>query len=94
MATFELTKEYLETLEAAISADNKQFLAAELEELFPADISSILYELDGANAHFLFSLLDTEKGAEATVATVADLVRLSDQLRRSIAKFRVSNGAQ
>ena len=64
MATFELTKEYLETLEAAISADNKQFLAAELEELFPADISSILYELDGANAHFLFSLLDTEKGAE------------------------------
>lgn len=37
---------------------------------------------------------DTEKGAEATVATVADLVRLSDQLRRSIAKFRVTNGAQ
>jgi magnesium transporter len=64
MATFELTKEYLETLEAAISADNKQFLSEELEELFPADISSILYELDGANAHFLFSLLDTEKGAE------------------------------
>lgn len=37
---------------------------------------------------------DTEKGAEATVATVADLVRLSDQLRRSIAKFRVTNGVQ
>lgn len=33
---------------------------------------------------------DTEKGAEATVATVSDLVRLSDQLRRSIAKFRVT----
>ena len=33
---------------------------------------------------------DTEKGAEATVATVGDLVRLSDQLRRSIAKFRVT----
>lgn len=37
---------------------------------------------------------DTEKGAEATVATVTDLVRVSDQLRRSIAKFRVSGGAQ
>ncbi|MBK6977838.1 MAG: magnesium transporter [Cytophagaceae bacterium] len=64
MATFELTKDYLETLEAAISADNKQFLVSELEELFPADISSILYELDGVNAHYIFSLLDTEKGAE------------------------------
>jgi methyl-accepting chemotaxis protein len=35
---------------------------------------------------------DTEKGAETTVATVTNLVRLADQLRRSISRFRVSNG--
>jgi methyl-accepting chemotaxis protein len=35
---------------------------------------------------------DTEKGAEVTVATVGNLVRLSDQLRRSISRFRVNNG--
>ncbi|HEY0991731.1 MAG TPA: methyl-accepting chemotaxis protein [Kofleriaceae bacterium] len=35
---------------------------------------------------------DTEKGAETTVATVTNLVRLQDQLRKSISKFRVGNG--
>jgi methyl-accepting chemotaxis protein len=36
---------------------------------------------------------ETEKGAETTVVNVTNLVRLSDQLRRSIGKFRVTNGA-
>jgi methyl-accepting chemotaxis protein len=35
---------------------------------------------------------DTEKGAETTVVTVGNLVRVSDQLRRSISRFRVGNG--
>ena len=35
---------------------------------------------------------DTEKGAETTVVTVSNLVRLSDQLRRSISRFRTGNG--
>jgi magnesium transporter len=64
MATFDLTKEYLNSIEEAISSANTEFLLSELDELFPADISSILYELDGDKAHQLFTLLDTEKGAE------------------------------
>jgi magnesium transporter len=64
MATFDLTKEYLVSIEEAISSDNTEFLLSELDELFPADISSVLYELTGDQAHQLFSLLDTEKGAE------------------------------
>ena len=63
MATFDLTKEYLVSIEEAISSDNTEFLLSELDELFPADISSVLYELTGDQAHQLFSLLDTEKGA-------------------------------
>jgi magnesium transporter len=64
MAAFELTKDYLSSIYEAISAENHEYLKTELEELFPADISSILYELEGEDAHKLFILLDTEKGAE------------------------------
>jgi magnesium transporter len=64
MATFELNKEFLESVQEAISARNDVFLKAELEELFPADISLLVYELQGTEAHYLFSLLETEVGAE------------------------------
>jgi magnesium transporter len=64
MATFELTKEYFSSIQEAIANSNEDFLISELEELFPADIANILYELNGQEAHSLFTLLDTEKGAE------------------------------
>jgi magnesium transporter len=62
--TFELTKEYLELIEKGISERNEKFLRTEMDELYPADISTILYELDTEPAHYLFSLLNTEIGAE------------------------------
>lgn len=64
MTTFELTKEYLEKLEAAIEQRNEIMLKTEMEELYPADIASILLELDGEPAHYLMTLVDTEMGAE------------------------------
>lgn len=64
MATFELTKDYLATIEEAISSNQSDFLKTQLDELFPADIANILFELDGKGAHALFQLLDTEIGAE------------------------------
>lgn len=64
MATFELTKDYLATIEEAISSNQIDFLKTQLDELFPADIANILFELDGEDAHALFQLLDTEIGAE------------------------------
>jgi magnesium transporter len=64
MTTFELTKEYLEKLEAAIEQKDETLLKAEMEELYPADIASILLELDGEPAHYLMTLVDTEMGAE------------------------------
>ena len=62
--TFELTKDYLEQLQAAIDAGDDARLRAEMEELFPADISGILYELDPEPAHYLLNLLDRSVGAE------------------------------
>jgi magnesium transporter len=64
MTTFELTKEYLEKIEAAIEQKDETLLKAEMEELYPADIASILLELDGEPAHYLITLVDTEMGAE------------------------------
>ncbi len=64
MTTFELTKEYLEKLEAAIGQKDETLLKTEMEELYPADIASILLELDGEPAHYLMTLVDTEMGAE------------------------------
>jgi magnesium transporter len=64
MTTFELTKEYLEKIEAAIEHKDETLLKTEMEELYPADIASILLELDGEPAHYLMTLVDTEMGAE------------------------------
>jgi magnesium transporter len=61
---FELTKEYIERIDAAIEQADGAFIKAEMEELFPADISSILYELDGPKTHYVLSLLAPEVGAE------------------------------
>ena len=64
MTTFELTKEYVEKLETAIEQKDETLLKAEMEELYSADIASILLELDGEPAHYLMTLVDTETGAD------------------------------
>lgn len=62
--TFELTKEYFEHIQDAIALRDEKTLRSEMEELFPADINSILEELDTEPAHYLFSILDQKVGAE------------------------------
>ena len=62
--TFELTKEYLDRIQEAIEAGDDTLLRAEMEELYPADISGILDELKSESAHYLLSLLDDSVGAE------------------------------
>ena len=62
--TFELTKEYLNSIKEAINAGNDTLLRTEMEELYPADISGILDELEPESAHYLLSLLDKSVGAE------------------------------
>lgn len=62
--TFELTKDYLDHIQSAIEAGDDTLLRTELGELFPADISGILDELEPESAHYLLSLLDKSVGAE------------------------------
>lgn len=65
--TFELTKEYLDRIQTAIDAGDETTLRADMDELYPADISGILYELDTNSARYLLSLLDKSVGAEILV---------------------------
>lgn len=62
--TFELTQEYLNHVQQLIDARDDAQLRAEMSELYPADISGILYELDPEPAHYLLGLLDSTTGAE------------------------------
>jgi magnesium transporter len=61
---FELTKEFLENLKDKIIQKNDLEIKDLLSDLFPADITSILDELDGAEGHYIIGLFDTEFSAE------------------------------
>lgn len=62
--TFELTKDYLDRIQLAIEAGDAALLRTEMEELYPADISGVLDELEPESAHYLLGLLDKSVGAE------------------------------
>jgi magnesium transporter len=64
LTPFELTKEYIEKIQTAISEQNNELIKTEMEELYPADITNILYELNGEDSHYLVRLLDKKLGAE------------------------------
>ena len=64
LTPFELTKEYLEKLQVAISQEDNEFIRTEMDELYPPDITNILDELNGDEAHYLVKLLDTKLAAE------------------------------
>lgn len=61
---FELTKEYVERLSQAVELRDESTIRMELRDLFAADISVLLDELEGPEAHYILTLLDTETGAE------------------------------
>jgi magnesium transporter len=61
---FELTKEFLYLLEEAIEARNDAYIRQSLEDLYPADISNILLELEDKPAKYIIDLLDKEQSAE------------------------------
>lgn len=62
---FELTKEYLEKIEQAIEVQDATIITTELEDLYPADILAILYELDDDDQRkYVIDMLSKQVGAE------------------------------
>lgn len=62
--TFELTKEYVESIQALIAQENSTAIRQEMAELFPADITSILTELETNQAEYLIKQLDIRLGSK------------------------------
>ncbi len=79
---FELTKEYAEQLGNAVDQRDDDFIRLELENLFSADISVLLGELETEQAYYVLQLLEIEIGAEILAEmeddTRTDLLTLFD----------------
>jgi magnesium transporter len=69
--TFELTQLYVDHIQELIDKEDSAAIRSEMENLFPADITSLLYELETESAKFLISQLHIETGA----AILADMDR-------------------
>ncbi|MGB3179820.1 MAG: magnesium transporter [Cyclobacteriaceae bacterium] len=61
---FELSKEFLDRLRQAVNEQDQLFIRHSLEGVNPADISSLLYELDTEEARYIVEVLDTDISAE------------------------------
>lgn len=64
---FELTREYIEHLEALIEEKNIGEVEALLSERHPADIAEMMEDLSSEEAKFVFLLLDGEKASDVLV---------------------------
>ncbi|WP_299461541.1 magnesium transporter [uncultured Microscilla sp.] len=62
--SFVLTKDLLDKVEKAVDTKNSQFVENELSRLRPADISTVLNEMDTEQAMFVMDLLAVETAAE------------------------------
>lgn len=60
----ELSREYLERLEAAIEAQDSAFVTSSMEEVHPADISEVLYQLNTPQCKFVLDQLAADVTAE------------------------------
>lgn len=60
----EITREYIEQVEEAIERQDKDFLLGTMAEMHPADITTVLYELDSNEARYILDILPSELGSE------------------------------
>ncbi len=69
---FELTREYIDELKAAISKEDNLAAFNLIKELHPADIAIIFGEISNEEAKFLYILLDGEKAADVLIEMEED----------------------
>lgn len=64
MQQVEITREYIEEVEKAIERKDSEFVLSTMAEMHPADITTVLYELDTNESKYVMDLLPPEVGAE------------------------------
>jgi len=60
----EITKAFVAEIEAAIEQNDAALVLANLDDLYPADITTVLYELNAPQSKYVLDLLDPEVGSE------------------------------
>ncbi len=75
---FELTREYVEQLLEAVETRSDASIREMLDELYPADIANLLYDLDDEQARYVLTLLEQPVSAE--VISNLDPYRRNDLL--------------
>ncbi|WP_018478291.1 magnesium transporter [Pontibacter roseus] len=60
----EITRDYIDQVEEAIARDDRSFILETMSDMYPADITTVLYELDTNESKYVLDLLPPEVGAE------------------------------
>ncbi|RAU83407.1 magnesium transporter [Pontibacter arcticus] len=60
----EITREYIEQVEEAIARKDQDFILESMAGMYPADITTVLYELDATESKYVMDLLPPEVGSE------------------------------
>lgn len=74
---FQLTKEFIQTLEQQVLAKENHFVQEQVLPLHPVDIAEIFREIDLEPAKYIFDLLENEKAAQV-------LLELSEEQREKL----------
>jgi magnesium transporter len=69
----EITKDYIEQIEEAIEQQDDGFIRSTMGEMYPADITTVLYELNTEQSKYVLDLLDPEVGAEILSSLDSDI---------------------
>lgn len=59
----EITRDYIDQIEEAIERKDAHFILETMEDMYPADITTVLYELDTNESKYVMDLLPAEVGA-------------------------------
>jgi magnesium transporter len=62
--SFEITHEYIDQIEAAVKEQNIDFIKATFEDMYAADASLVLYELNTEQCKYIIENLDIDYSAE------------------------------
>ncbi|PIQ22463.1 MAG: magnesium transporter [Cytophagales bacterium CG18_big_fil_WC_8_21_14_2_50_42_9] len=69
----DITRDYIDQIEEAIEKKDTVFIVTSLEDLYPADITTVLYELNTEQSKYVLDLLDPEIGAEILSSLDTDI---------------------
>ncbi|MBC5994400.1 magnesium transporter [Pontibacter cellulosilyticus] len=64
MQQLEITRDFIEQVEQAIERKDSEFILSTMGDMHPADITTVLYELDANESKYVMDLLPPEIGAE------------------------------